>query len=314
MKELVFTSLFFISIILAFIPFITSVYVSYLFAIALVFALAALGVNLLLGYTGLLSFGHSLFFGVGAYSIAILIKYLHTTSLEILIPISMVIVILVSLVIGVFTIRSTKVYFSMLTLAFSQVVYALTIKFRSITGGDDGLRVEYISLFGYKFHGVYDYYYLILLIFGVSVFLLWRIINSPFGKSIQAIRDNEKRVEAIGINTMEYKLIAFIISGFFTGLAGIAYAPLVGQVTPEGVLSFSLAGELVAMCILGGYFNFTGPIVGGIVFVFLKAYLSPLFYWALTLGSILIVLILFFPYGIVGKIDEELRKHGVTEG
>src|SRR5689334_24181236 len=234
--------------------------------------IAALGFNLLRGYTGLLSFGHSAYFGVGAYSVALMVKYLGVNSMELFLGGAIVACVVVTAVFGVACVRHTRIFFGILTLALSQVLWSLAFKFFWVTGGTDGIRVARtgITLLGglidFKGSGsyqkfVYAYYYYVLALFAISAALMWVIVHSPFGKALQAIRDNEIRAGFVGIRVRRYRWIAFVISGCFTGLAGVLWVPLNGLTTPD-ILYWPFSGEIVFMTVLGGFRTFTGPIVG----------------------------------------------------
>jgi len=275
----------------------------------LIAAIGALGFNLLLGYTGLLSFGHSAFFGGGAYAVAFMVKYLKIASMELFLAGSILANAIVSLLFGFVCVRYTKIFFGILTLCLSQVLWSLAFKFFWVTGGTDGLRVPTPTLLGSAPTGdkmqflSHQYYYYVLGVFAICVFLMWVIVHSPFGKALQAIRDNETRAEFIGIRIRRYRLIAFVISGIFTGVAGALWAPLNGLASPD-VLIWTFSGEIVFMTVLGGFRTFVGPIVGAIAFTYLKTYaVGFTTYWQLLLGVVLVVLVLLLPTGIMGAVE-----------
>jgi len=278
----------------------------------LIAAIAALGFNLLLGYTGLLSFGHSAYFGVGAYTVALVVEHLGPHSMEFYLLIGLPVVALTSALFGYICVRHTQIFFGILTLAISQVIYSLALNLFWVTGGSDGMRVPRPALlFGaLSFSGsggfrqfITSYYYYVLAIFIVCVFLMWVIVHSPFGKALQGIRDNEVRARFLGLRIRRFRWIAFLVSGTFTGLAGILWVPLEGLTTPD-VLYWTFSGEIVFTALLGGFRNFTGPIVGGIVFTYLKTYaVATTEYWQLLLGVVLVTLVLVLPTGIVGAIS-----------
>ena len=280
----------------------------------LVFGIAVLGFNLLLGYTGLLSFGHSAYFGAGAYAVAFMVKYLKVASMELFLAGSVVISVIISLLFGVVCVRYTRIFFGILTLALSQVLWSLAFKFFWVTGGTDGLRVPTPSLLGaapltdkMEFLA-FQYYYYVLAVFAVCVIVMWVIVHSPFGKALQAIRDNETRAEFIGIRIRRYRLIAFVVSGVFAGVAGALWAPLNGLATPD-VLVWTFSGEIVFMAVLGGFNNFIGPIVGAVAFTYLKTYaVGFTVYWQLLLGTVLVVLVLALPKGIMGMVELLVAK------
>jgi len=275
----------------------------------LVFGIAVLGFNLLLGYTGLLSFGHSAYFGAGAYTVAFMVKYFKIASMELFLAGSVLISVVISIVFGFVCVRYTRIFFGILTLALSQVLWSLAFKFFWVTGGTDGLRIPTPSLLGMspgtdKMEFLtFRYYYYVLAIFVLCAIVMWVIVHSPFGKALQAIRDNETRAEFVGIRIRRYRLIAFVISGVFAGLAGALWAPLNGLATPD-VLVWTFSGEIVFMAVLGGFHNFVGPIVGAMAFTYLKTYAVGLtVYWQLALGTVLVVLVLALPKGIMGMVE-----------
>jgi branched-chain amino acid transport system permease protein len=297
---------------LALLPLYIGLYQIQLLTYGLIAAIAALGFNLLLGYTGLLSFGHSAFFGIGAYSVAFLLRDAGIDSMELYILIGVPIAAITSALFGYICVRHTRIFFGILTLALSQVLYSLALKLFWITGGTDGLRVPRPSLLAgmVTFTGggafqrfIHGYYYYVLGAFAICVVLMWVIVHSPFGKALQAIRDNETRAAFLGLRILRFRWISFLISGTFTGLAGILWAPLNGLTTPE-VLYWPFSGEIVFTTLLGGFRNFTGPIVGGVVFTYLKTYaVATTEYWQLLLGVVLVLLVLLLPTGIVGGIS-----------
>ena len=309
-----------ILLILILLPSFVDTYQMQLLIYGLVAAIAALGFNLLLGYTGLLSFGHSAYFGIGAYTVAFVVAHFGPHSMELYILIGIPTVAIMSALFGYICVRHTRIFFGILTLAISQVVYSLALKLYWVTGGSDGMRVPRPSLLLglLSFSGprgfqqfITSYYYYVLGIFAVCVILMWVIVHSPFGKTLQAIRDNEVRARFLGIRIRRFRWIAFLVSGTFTGLAGILWVPLNGLTTPE-VLYWTFSGEIVFTALLGGFRNFTGPIVGGMVFTYLKSYaVATTEYWQLLLGVVLVTLVLVLPTGIVGalaKAGQSLRK------
>ncbi|MBZ0149086.1 MAG: branched-chain amino acid ABC transporter permease [Pseudorhodoplanes sp.] len=301
------------------VPKVVGVYQTQLFTYGLIYAIAGLGFNLLLGYTGLLSFGHSAYFGLGAYSAAFMVRYFGVGSMEIYILAGLLVTVLVSAAFGYVCVRHTRIFFGILTLALSQVLWTLAYKFFWVTGGTDGLRVSFgnLTLLGglidFKGRDAYQsftqsYYYYVLFLFCVCTALMWVIVHSPFGKALQAIRDNETRAQFLGIPIRRYRWLAFLLSGTFTGLAGILWVPLNGLVTPD-ILYWPFSGEIVFMTVLGGFRTFTGPIVGGVVFNYLKANaVASTAYWQLLLGVVLLILVLALPKGIVGTLSQHFHK------
>ena len=308
-----------IVIILAMVPVVASTYQTQLLTYGLTLAIAALGFNLLLGYTGLLSFGHSAYFGAGAYAVALMMRYLGVSSMELFLLGGIVCSAALAALFGVVCVRHTRIFFAILTLALSQVLWTLAYKFFWITGGTDGLRVPFskLTLLGglIGFPGadafarfISFYYYYVLVVFCVCTALMWLIVHSPFGKTLQAIRDNETRARFLGVRIWRYRWLAFLVSGIFTGLAGTLWVPLNGLTTPD-VLYWPQSGKIVFFAVLGGFRNFSGPIVGAVLFNYLEVYAIALTeYWQITLGAILIILVTFLPAGIVGTAQRLSTK------
>ena len=297
-----------IAALLAVLPWVMEPYRTIQLAYGLIFAIAGLGFNILLGYTGLLSFGHSAYFGVGAYAVAFMVKYLHVQSMELFLIGTIVASMLVTALFGYVCVRYTRIFFSILTLALSQVLWSLAFKFFWVTGGTDGLRVPTPKLLGVATAEHEDkiqflshsYYYYVLALFIGCVAVMWLIVHSPFGKALQAIRDNETRARFVGIRIRRYRFLAFVVSGVFTGIAGALWVPLNGLTTPD-ILYWPFSGEIVFMSVLGGFRNFTGPIVGAVAYNYLKDFaVGFTVYWQSVMGVVLVALVLALPTGIVG--------------
>lgn len=305
-----------IGVVLLAIPYAVPPYQAYLLSTGLTYAIAGLGFNLLLGYTGLLSFGHAAFFGVGAYAVAFLVKYLRVTSMEVFLVGGILAAAVISALFGFICVRYTRIFFSILALALAQVLWSLALKFYWVTGGTDGLRVPTPSLLGglvstsgdkmeFLSHG---YYYFVLMVFFLSVGVMWVIVNSPFGKALQAIRDNETRAEFVGVQVRRYRWIAFVVSGVFTGLAGALWVPANGLVTPD-FMYWTFSGKIVFFAVLGGFRTFAGPIIGAVVYNYLETYaIGHTVYWQLVVGMVLVALVLTMPTGIVGTIGRLTLK------
>jgi branched-chain amino acid transport system permease protein len=291
-------------------PFVVPPYQTVLLSYGLVFAIAALGFNLLLGYTGLLSFGHSAYFGMGAYAVAFIVKYAKLDSMEAFLLGGILASGAVAALFGLLCVRYTRIFFGILTLALSQVLWSLAFKFFWVTGGSDGLRVPTPTLLGGfvrvgndKFEFLsHRYYYYVLGVFVVCVAVMWVIVHSPFGKALQAIRDNETRAEFVGVQVWHYRWVAFVISGVFTGVAGALWVPLNGLTTPD-ILHWTFSGKMVFFTVLGGFQTFFGPIVGAIIYNYLETYaVGHTVYWQMVLGIVLVALVLALPAGIVGTL------------
>lgn len=291
-------------------PSLVPPYQLVLFEVGLCFGILGLGFNLLLRQTGLLSFGHGAYFAVGAYSVAMLGRYMPSLfRMEVLIPAGIAASALVGAAFGFICVRHTRIFFSILTLALSMLVFALLVKLYYITGGSDGIRVGIPKVFGYEFKGIRRpqflsgfYYYFLTLWFFASVALMYLIVRSPFGKALQSIRDNEIRAEMIGIRVKRFRWWAFVISSIYAGLAGALWSFVNGHVTPE-VAHWVFSGEVVYMTLLGGFKSFAGPLVGAVLFTFLKLYaVSGTEYWMLIIGLTLIGIVLLLPGGIAGGL------------
>jgi branched-chain amino acid transport system permease protein len=297
--------------ILAFsvVPIAFSVRYLNLFSEILILGLFAMSLNIVMGYTGMVSFAQAMFFGIGAYASGmILIKF------NLPLPFATINGALVSTIIavpvGFFCTRATRIYFGMLTLAFAQLIYAVVYKWYSFTGGSDGIAGIPRSTLWF---GIADlssrvaYYYFVFIVTTLSLLVFIQIIKSPFGKVLYAIKENEKKVESLGINTRIFKSISFVISAFFAGIAGSLFASFHGFASPE-LLFLDYSGNCLLMLILGGVGTILGPFVGAIIFVLLHEELS-LFTenYLIFVGIIFILAVLFFPDGLVGFLSA-LRK------
>ncbi len=298
-------------VILALIPLGKSSYIDFLVAMAMVYAMWCLGYNFLLGYTGLLSFGHGAYFGFGAYTVAMLTTKFHITNFPLVFAAAVGVSGFMGMLIGWICVRYTADYFALLTLAFSQLFYALIFKFYKWTGGDDGIHVTSPTIGGYQVNPISHpagYYYITFIAFLALLFVGWRIANSPFGVSLRAIRDSSVKAESLGIPVRRYKWYAFIISALFSGAAGGLYAPLFGHVVPD-LFSFLFCGEVLFATLLGGYTAYWGPVIGAFVFVVARSYITSMtVYWPFVLGVMLVCVALFFPTGIAGAIKSRLLR------
>jgi branched-chain amino acid transport system permease protein len=232
-----------------------------------------------------------------------------------LIPAALFFSLVLSIIFGFVCVRHTKIFFSILTLSLAMLLFALLFKLYHITGGSDGLRVPLPTLFGMSFKGIRrpeflsgTYYYFLLGMFSVSFLLMKGIVSSPFGKALQAIRDNEVRAELIGIRVRRYRLYAFIISGMFVGLGGALWTFVNGHVTAD-LSHWVFSGEIVYMTLLGGFGIFEGPIIGAMIFTYLKLYaMGNTQYWMFVIGATLIVLVLLLPNGVAGAVSSLWTK------
>lgn len=267
-----------------------------------ILSIAATAANLMTGYCGMVSFGVAGFYGAGAYITALLIMKMSVPfGIGLLAaPIGCAII---ALPVGWFCVRRTAIYFSMLSLAFSQLMYVIVYTWYSFTGGDDGIVGVSVPDF---LQSELAYYYLTFTILIVSLGTMWIIVKSPFGKTIQALRDNSERSSFIGINTRRYQHSTFIISSFFLGLAGALYCGFNRNVFAD-YLFWAKTFEIVIVYLLGGIFNFMGPTTGAFIYIFSKKLImSYTEYWPLTLGMIIVLITLFMPNGIAGFISDKL--------
>lgn len=274
----------------------------------IIWGLFALGYNVCLGYTGMLSFGHAAYFGTGAYTLGIvLIRVWENVWFGLFSALCMGGI--MAFVLGYMCIKRRGIYFAMLTLAFAQLVYYIAFQWVGLTGGDNGLRnipAVPISLPGFSIdiHSPLRFYYFVLFFVVLSLFVLNRIMQSPFGHVLQAVRENEPRARSCGYNTSNVRWLAFIISGAISGLAGGLYALYLHFVGID-TLYWITSGQAVMMTLLGGMGTFIGPFIGAGVFLFLEDVLSALTRnWMIFLGTIFVLCVLFFPNGIWGTIKE----------
>jgi len=280
------------------------------------YAIALLGFNLLFGYAGLLSFGHAMFLGIGAYGAAILAGTYGIRSFELVLLGVMIGGMLIALPIGLLCVRYTGIFFGMLTLAFGMLFHSFLFKFYDLTGGDSGMRVPRMNILGLEFDsynkiellsGPFYYYCLALTV--LATLLMWRIVHSPFGLQVQALRDNARKAEYLGVHVHRMRLVAFIISAGFGAAGGAILAFRVGLADPE-LVHWTHSGHLVFMTVLGGFANFFGPIVGALALTILQDQLQSLTqYWRFVLGAILALVVIGLPGGIMGLFDL-WRAHG----
>ena len=275
-----------------------------------IMSLFATGYNLLLGYTGQLSFGHAAFYGLGAYGTGLLMVHFNTP-FWVAIAGGVLAATVGGLFIGLLALRRSTVYFSLLTLAFSQILFFIAMQFREYTGGDDGLLgIPVVRLpFSIDLTVPLHMYYFVLVFFVILAYIARRILNSPFGKAMQAVRENEDRAIFCGYNTQRIKLISFIISGVYAGLAGALFCIHL-RFVPLETLHWAMNGEVIFVCIVGGIGTFFGPIVGSAAFIILHDTLQVVFKrWELVVGIVLICFILFFNEGIVGAIESKVSSY-----
>jgi len=271
----------------------------------LIYAIATMGLNLVLGFTGGLSFGQAAYFGLGAYGAGMTLKYLAPST-----PLALLVGTLAgglaATLLGPLVMRRRGIYFAMITIAIGQLFYFVMVRWNEVTGGEDGLAgfarqdihlgplVIPIASSGSAF------YYLVLACFTVAVALLWMILQSPLGHTFVAIRENRRRVEFLGIRVERYVWAAFAIAGFITAFAGALNALLFNFTSPQD-LHWILSGNFVIMIVLGGMRSFFGPLIGVIIFVVAQDYLSSVTgNWMTFIGMIFVLIVLLFPRGVLG--------------
>ncbi len=267
--------------------------------------LAAMSFNMLLGFTGVMSFGHAAFFGLGAYGAGFALKLLtHSTPLAVIL--GMLLAGVAGAILGALVVHRRGVYFAMITIAFGQVFYFIAFRWNNVTGGDDGLRdftrhaldigpwvvdIEHSSVL---------FYFFVLLCFAIATGCMGLILDSPFGRTLIAIRENERRARFLGIAIERHIWLSFVISCVFVGLAGALYACLNNFADPT-LFNYNMSGVIVIMAVLGGFRSFWGPLVGAAFYVVLQDYLSSMTQnWMWAVGLMFMIVVLFFPRGVLG--------------
>jgi len=291
-------------------PYVAGKYVMYMTMHILVLSVFALGFNVLLGYTGLLSFGQAGFYACGAYGCAKMLLVIPSLLPGVICGVLFAGII--ALILGFLCIRHTRIYFAMLTLCFGMMIYSLAWKWRTMTGGDDGLvgipraPLEIPGIFSINMSSLGNYYYFVLIVCLLAIMLLYRIVNSPFGLTLQGIRDSESRIAFAGISVKNYRLIAFTIAGLYAGLAGALLPPLENTVTPP-VAHWTHSAEPVLATLLGGIHTFAGPIAGAFLFYVIKDIIVRFTeYWLICLGAIVVALVMGLPGGVVSIFEKRL--------
>jgi branched-chain amino acid transport system permease protein len=283
------------------------------------YAVVLLGLNLLFGYAGLLSFGHALFIGIGAYAGAFLTSPLKVRSLEVILLAAGGLGALVAAPVAALCVRYVKIYFGMLTLAFGMVFYTFALKFYRLTGGDEGLPFLRPALLGWGLEAmpktdylVGPYYYYSLAVLSVAALCMWRIVHSPFGLCLRTIRDNPAKAESLGIDVTWYRWLAFMISAVYAAVGGALLGPPTGNVDPT-LLYWTHSGNIVFMTLLGGFASFFGPVLGAFVFIYLQNWvMSVVPYWRLVFGAILAAIVIFAPGGLMGLAARRRRPARVA--
>jgi branched-chain amino acid transport system permease protein len=277
---------------------------------ALVFAILAMSLDILLGFTGLPSLGQAAYFGVGAYLTAILAAKFHIGlgwDFWLVVIYGMLIGAALAAFFGLFAIRATGVYFLMITLALGQCVWGLAYRWNSLTGGDNGINVTSRPSFGLDLTNERTFFFLVFAFFIFTLISLYVLVQSPFGRSLAGIRERELRMQILGYNTWLHKYIAFIIAGAFGGLAGVLWAHTNGLVSPETVV-LTTSVDALLMVVLGGAGTLVGGVIGSVIVFGLREYLSALVpWWQYVLGGVYVLTILYLPTGLMG-IPARIRQ------
>ena len=292
------------------VPYVAPTYHVLLMLPFMAYGVILLGLNLLFGYTGLVSFGHALFIGIGAYTGAFLTSRFGVRSLEVIVLTAVVLGAVVAAPVALLCVRYVKIYFGMLTLAFGMVFYTFVLKFYRLTGGDEGTPYLRPSLLGFGLNdipktdyltGPYYYYSLVVLVLAAAV--MWRVVHSPFGLCLKTIRDNPVKAETLGIGVGRYRWYAFMISAVYAAVGGALLGAPIGNVDPT-LAYWTHSGNIVFMTLLGGFASFFGPILGAFVFIYLEDFLKSLApsSWRLIFGALLAAIVIFAPGGLMGLV------------
>jgi branched-chain amino acid transport system permease protein len=302
--------------VLLVLPLASSPYYTELIAKILIFAIFAMSLDLLIGFTGLVSFGHAAFFGIAAYALVLLTPKAEALSLWIAFPAAIAIAAAAAFVIGIFVLRTKGVYFIMVTLAFAQMVYSL-FHDTKLGGGADGIFLTSrpdASILGFApfdlANGRHAYYFIVAMLV-LTYWLISRMLRSPFGRVLVGIKSNEHRMQSLGYATYRYKLGAFTLAGALAGVAGFCYAVLFSFVNPE-LLSWHKSGDAILMVILGGIGSLPGAIAGAFAFVAMQEFFSELTrHWLLVMGTVIVLTVLFLPGGLSAlpaRVQRALRR------
>lgn len=285
------------------------------------YAIALLGFNLLFGYAGLLSFGHAMFLGLGAYGAAVVVGVLRFEHFEVVLLAVTLVALIVALPIGFLCVRYSGIFFGMLTLAFGMLAHSFLFKFYSLTGGDSGMRVPRTRILGLTFESLNKneflagpFYYYCLGLTLMLAFVMWRIVKSPFGLHLRAQRDNMQKAQYLGVQAVRFRLAAFAISAAYGAIGGAILGMRVGLADPE-LVYWTHSGHLVFMTVLGGFTNFLGPVVGALALTLLQDQLQSITqYWRFVLGAVLAAMVIFFPRGLTGIAEDAVQSLRRREG
>src|SRR5262245_55866933 len=300
------------AVLLAALPWVLARHQLSILTDLMIFGLLAMSLDLIIGYTGMVSFGHAAYFGLGAYGSALLLIH-WAPPVPVALLAGAVLAALIAAPVGWFSTRATGIYFAMLTLAFAQLLYTVAYKWRDLTGGSDGIAgVPKTTLFwgGPPVASPQAYYFLVATCVVLSLIVCRAIVRSPFGRALQAIRENEHRFTSLGRDPRSFKVVVFIIAAFFAGLAGALFAPFRGFASPE-VMFWVLSGQALMMVITGGIGTLVGPVLGAMVFILIQEVLSSYTeHWMIFAGLVFVLMVIFLPGGVVGTARRWIEARG----
>jgi branched-chain amino acid transport system permease protein len=306
-------------IIFVIIPLLIPAYFHSLLTKVLIFAIFAMSLDIIMGYTGLPSLGHAAFFGVGGYTVSILLVMHGIENFWLIALIGILMAALAAAILGIIALRASGIYFLLVTFALGMLLFSMAVKWWWLTRGYEGIFVMTYPELGLPWitWNYTSYYFFVFIIFVISFFLMRRLVNSPFGHALQGIRENETRMRSLGYNTWLYKYIAFIIAGLFAGVAGALFPYYAKAMIPYSV-GVTASTLVMLMCIIGGLGTLWGPVIGAIV-VILVEYISSLFIpdrWPLVLGGVFVITVMFLRGGIAPHLAKlwERAFHGSTKG
>lgn len=290
---------------------IVSRHMQYIISLGLIYGMVAMGLVILIGYGGLVSFGQAAYYAIGAYTVGLLIKYAKIQNVEILMLAGIATSTLAALAIGVLAVRTRKIAFAMITLAFTMIIYAILIKFYHFTGGTDGLRIPIVKLAGLlpvrgRELPISNEYLFVATVFILILYLTARVAGSPFSLTLRALKDSETKAVSLGISPSRAYLLAFTYAGFLAGTAGTLYAFLNAHIEPT-IAYWTVSSEFVFITILGGTSSIAGVIIASVTYIFLKSYLIAYtaYYWQFMIGILLLLIIFVTPKGL-SLIPEKL--------
>jgi branched-chain amino acid transport system permease protein len=299
---------------LASFPLLGNKFHTYLFIECFIYSVLAVSYYMLLGHTGLMSFGHAALFGVGAYASAITLIRFSDLPVALTVLVGGLSGLLCGFLIGLVVLRLTRIYLAFGTLALSQMIWAIAWKWRAVTGGDDGLtgwsarQVTFPWLGQFGLINITFLYYFVIFFALACVVLCWYFTRTPFGETLSSIRSNQNRADFLGINVSRARLMIFTFSGFIAGMSGALFILFKKAAAPT-FLDISMSFNILVMSVIGGYASFSGPIVGAFIYVYMMEYLSSFTErWQLIMGAFFVLLILFYPKGVVGMVRQLTEK------